>query len=68
MKVAIDIRPIKDFGVGTYVRNVVRTLGKLDRENEYYLIGSRDRARDIGRLPENFHVVPFVLASTYMVT
>jgi glycosyltransferase involved in cell wall biosynthesis len=60
VKVAIDIRPIKDFGVGTYIRNVVRALSKLDRENEYYLIGSRDRARDIGRLPENFHVVPFV--------
>ncbi len=59
MKIAIDIRPIKDFGVGTYVRNVVRTLGKLDRENEYYLIGGRDRVRDIGRVPENFHVVPF---------
>ncbi len=59
MKVAIDIRPIGDFGVGTYVRNVVRTLGKLDHRNEFFLIGGRDRLREIGRLPENFRIVPF---------
>ena len=59
MRIGIDIRPIGDFGVGTYVRNVVRTLGRLDLQNEFYLIGRRDRAREIGRLPENFRFVPF---------
>ncbi len=61
MRVAIDIRPIGDFGVGTYVRNVVRSLGRLDTVNDYFLIGGRDRLREIGRLPENFHVVPFLV-------
>ncbi len=59
MRVGIDIRPIRDFGVGTYIRNVVRTLGRLDRETDYFLIGGRDRVREIGKLPANFHVVPF---------
>ncbi|HVZ60146.1 MAG TPA: glycosyltransferase family 1 protein [Terriglobales bacterium] len=59
MRVAIDIRPIRDFGVGTYVRNVVRVLGRLDHENEYFLIGGRDRVRELGRIPPNFHIVPF---------
>jgi len=59
VRIGIDIRPIGDFGVGTYVRNVVRTLGRLDLQNEFYLIGRRDRAREIGRLPENFRFVPF---------
>jgi glycosyltransferase involved in cell wall biosynthesis len=57
--VAIDIRPISDFGVGTYIRNVVRGLGRIDVENEYLLLGGRQRAREIGKLPENFRIVPF---------
>ncbi len=59
MRVGFDIRPIRDFGVGTYVRNVVRTLAQIDKTNEYFLIGGRDRVREIGKLPPNFHVVPF---------
>ncbi|MGH9522550.1 MAG: glycosyltransferase family 4 protein [Terriglobales bacterium] len=59
MRVAIDIRPIRDFGVGTYIRNVVRTLGRIDSVNDYFLIGGRDRVREVGRLPGNFNIVPF---------
>ena len=28
-----------EFGVGTYTRNIVRALGRLDRESKYFLIG-----------------------------
>jgi glycosyltransferase involved in cell wall biosynthesis len=59
MRVAIDIRPIRDFGVGTYIRNVVRILGRIDQQSDYFLIGGRDRVREVGRLPDNFHIVPF---------
>lgn len=54
VKVAIDIRRIGDFGVGTYIRNVVRTLGRLDHENEYVLIGVPERVPEMGPLPDNF--------------
>ncbi len=62
MRIGIDIRWIADFGVGTYIRNVVRTLGRLDRDNDYFMIGDPERAREIGELPEKFHVVPFFAA------
>jgi glycosyltransferase involved in cell wall biosynthesis len=58
VKIAIDIRRMTEFGVGTYIRNVVRTLGRLDRENQYLLIGSSDKVEEIGALPSNFHAVP----------
>ena len=45
VKIAIDIRRMTEFGVGTYIRNVVRTLGRLDRETTYVLIGSNARLR-----------------------
>jgi len=46
-----------EFGVGTYIRNVVRTLGCLDRENDYFLIGSPAKVEECGPLPPNFHTV-----------
>jgi len=47
-----------EFGVGTYIRNVVRTLGRLDRENEYLLIGPPPKVQEIGDLPPNFRTIP----------
>jgi glycosyltransferase involved in cell wall biosynthesis len=57
VKVAIDIRRMTEFGVGTYIRNVVRTLARLDRENKYFLVGSLARVAECGALPPNFHAV-----------
>ncbi len=60
LKIAIDIRRMTEFGVGTYIRNVVRTLGRLDRENKYLLIGSPAKVEEIGTLPPNFDAVPLL--------
>ncbi len=37
MKVAIDARKWQDYGIGTYVRNLVRHLARLDHETTYFL-------------------------------
>lgn len=47
-----------EFGVGTYIRNLVRTLGRLDHETEYFLIGAPAKVQEIGALPENFQTFP----------
>ncbi len=54
MKVGIDIRRLTEFGVGTYLRNVVRTLGRLDEENQYVLIGSPEKSREFTSVFPNF--------------
>src|SRR5262249_51695265 len=54
----IDIRRMTDFGVGTYIRNVVRTLGRLDNDNQYFLIGPSAKVEEMGGLPTNFHTIP----------
>jgi len=58
VRVAIDIRRITEFGVGTYTRNAIRTLARLDHDNEYFLIGIPGRLGDIEPLPPNFITVP----------
>ena len=64
MRIAIDTRRIRDFGVGTYIRNVVRTLGRLDQHNDYLLIGPAEPLREIGDLPPNFLNAPYSLPDT----
>lgn len=49
-----------EFGVGTYIRNVVRTLSRIDHENHFFLIGPPAKVQEIGTLPPNFHDVPAV--------
>ncbi len=58
MRIAIDIRRMYDFGLATYIRNVVRTLGRIDSVNEYFLVGAAPRFEQLGALPENFHLLP----------
>src|SRR5580700_606506 len=60
VKIAIDIRRMTEFGVGTYIRNVVRTLGRLDCENEFLLIGPPAKVEEIEALPANFRGVPLL--------
>src|SRR5882672_1734956 len=53
-----------EFGVGTYTRNVVRALARLDHDNEYFLIGSPQKVAEIGPLPANFRSVPLLDSDT----
>jgi glycosyltransferase involved in cell wall biosynthesis len=61
MKVAIDVRKWRDFGIGTYVRNVVRHLARLDSETTYFLLCMPGDEATLRDLAENF--VPVVETS-----
>src|SRR6267378_192025 len=58
MKIAIDARKWRDYGIGTYVRNVVGHLAHLDRETTYFLFCQRSDESTLRDLAENF--VPVV--------
>ncbi len=54
MRIAIDIRKINEFGVGTYIWNLVRNLAGIDDRNDYLLVGSQRNFHEVGPLPPNF--------------
>jgi len=58
MRIALDVRRMYEFGLATYIRNVVRTLGRIDSVNEYFLVGAATRLELLGPLPENFTLLP----------
>jgi len=57
MRVAIDIRRAGDYGFGTYIRNIVNQLARLDRSAQYLLIGGRQHREEFESLPENFELL-----------
>jgi glycosyltransferase involved in cell wall biosynthesis len=59
VRVALDMRRVAVFGVGTYVRNVVRSLAQLDSSDEFLLIGSPERLQEMDTQAPNFTKVPF---------
>jgi len=58
VRIAIDIRRISEFGLGTYTRNAIRTLARLDHDNEYFLLGIPGKLSGIEDLPPNFRTIP----------
>jgi len=52
--IVIDVRRSHDFGIGTYIRALVRALGTVDRHNRYTLVCGSDESSALTDLPENF--------------
>jgi glycosyltransferase involved in cell wall biosynthesis len=59
MRVAIDIRRAGDFGIGTYIRNIINQLARTDSETEYLLIGEQRHLQQLDPLPENFMLLDY---------
>lgn len=59
LRIIIDVRRINDFGVGTYIRNLIQGLAALDRENTYVLVALRPDEPDLAGLPPNFITVVY---------
>jgi glycosyltransferase involved in cell wall biosynthesis len=55
-RIVIDTRHIRDFGIGTYIRNLVRALGSLDPESRYFLISHAADEQELAGLPPNFEI------------
>ena len=57
MRIAIDARKLHDFGIGTYIRNLLRGLARLDRQTEYVVLCRSRDAEAVGKLGDNFRGV-----------
>ncbi len=59
LNIVIDVRRIRDFGVGTYIRNLVQALSAADLHNHYTLVISPDSVRALPALGPNFDVATY---------
>ena len=59
MRVAIDIRRAGDFGIGTYIRNIINQFARAGDGTEYLLIGQQSHLAEFDPLPENFTLLNY---------
>jgi glycosyltransferase involved in cell wall biosynthesis len=58
LRIAIDARKFRDYGIGTYVRNLLRHLARIDQTTEYVVL-CREADRELIALTgANFRAVP----------
>ena len=57
MRIAIDARKLRDFGIGTYIRNLLRHLARLDATTEFVVLCREQDCAFVTELGENFRAV-----------
>jgi glycosyltransferase involved in cell wall biosynthesis len=58
VRIAIDARKLHDFGIGTYIRNLLRHLARLDAETEFVVLARPADCASLASLGPNFRAVP----------
>ena len=56
IRIAIDVRRTRDFGIGTYIRNLIHARAAIDHENHYILVACHADEPDLADLPPNFEI------------
>ncbi len=65
LRIGFDLRHARDFGIGSYIRNLIGALSRLPDSNaRFLLIGRADDFATLGKLPENFELHPFARADS----
>jgi glycosyltransferase involved in cell wall biosynthesis len=57
VRIAIDARKLHDFGIGTYIRNLLKHLALIDRDTEYVLLCRSQDVTVADQLGPNFRAV-----------
>lgn len=63
--IVIDVRRLGDFGIGTYIRNLVQAIARLDKHNRYTLVTlhkepePNKRSEELAELGPNFRTAEY---------
>jgi glycosyltransferase involved in cell wall biosynthesis len=58
LRIAIDARKLRDYGIGTYVRNLIRHLARIDQTTDYVVLCREYDRQIVAEFGENFRAVP----------
>ncbi len=66
LRILIDGRHLKDFGVGTYIRNLTRALPEVDPEDHFIIFLRPEDAAELKGLPSNVEVVTCAIPESFV--
>ncbi len=58
VRIGIDARKLHDFGIGTYIRNLLRHLARIDNQTEFVILCRPEDRETLAAIGENFRPVP----------
>jgi len=64
-RIVVDVRRVRDFGIGTYIRGLLHALAAIDQSNEYILVALPHDEGAFSGLPANFHTVTYPKTDSY---
>lgn len=64
LRILIDARHVRDFGYGTYIRNLLRGLAAIGAPHEFLMTVRGEDREELEGLPANFHPVPYERSDT----
>jgi glycosyltransferase involved in cell wall biosynthesis len=67
LRIVMDVRHVRDFGIGTYIHGLLHALAGIDQSNEYRLVSLPQDERVFSELPANFKVIPYRRTDSYLV-
>ncbi len=67
MRIAIDVRKVNDFGIGTYLRNLIRYVPEFEGDNDCVLLGHQDDEELLRSLHPDARIA-FVRSANYSVS
>jgi len=65
LRIAIDVRRVRDFGIGTYIRSLLHALAAIDSSDEYILLALPEDGRTFADLPPNFKTTLYRRTDSY---
>ena len=57
LRIAFDARHVRDFGFGTYIRNLLHGFAAIGVPHKFYLISRQEDRHEFDGLPDNFERV-----------
>jgi len=57
VRIGIDARKLHDFGIGTYIRNLLRQLARMDCQTEFVILCRPEDRETVAALGDNFRAV-----------
>jgi glycosyltransferase involved in cell wall biosynthesis len=58
VRIGVDARRLNDFGIGTYIRNLLQHLARLDRQSEFVVFCRPSDCGLVASMGENLRAVP----------
>jgi hypothetical protein len=65
LRIVVDVRRGRDFGIGTYIHGLLHALGAIDPSNDYILVTLPGDQGAFASLPPNFKTVTYRKTDLY---